>query len=236
MGNPWDDPRISKGLTEQLARRRERIAAGEIPIGWKVGFGAPAALEKFGLAAPVTGYLMQKALLRSGDTASLHGWVRPVAEPEIAVRMAKDLGANADTATVAASIASLTPAIELAEFDPPPTPETFDAVLAGDIFQRHVVLGGSSRSGSSTAELRGRIFRRGAEVDQTNNPEALTGKLVAIVGHVANVLTAFGEALKAGDIIICGSIVPPIFLEADETELGYALDPVGSVSVKFSRT
>jgi len=236
MANAWDDPRIRKGLTEQLARRRERIAGGETPIGWKVGFGAPAALEKFGLAAPVTGYLMQKASLRSGDTASLRGWVRPVAEPEIAVRVGKNLGVNADAAIVAASIASLTPAIELAEFDPLPTPETFDAVLANDIFQRHVVLGDASRNGSSTAGLNGRIFRRGAEAARTNDPEALTGKLIDIIGHVANVLAAFGEALKAGDIIICGSIVPPIFLEPDETELSYTLDPIGSVSVKFSRT
>jgi 2-keto-4-pentenoate hydratase len=236
MANAWDDPRIRKGLTAQLAARRARIAKGETPIGWKVGFGAPAALEKFGLAKPVTGYLMQKAMLRSGGAASFLGWMKPVAEPEIAVHMRKDLGANPDAATVAAAIASLTPAIELADFDPPPTAETLDTVLANDIFQRHVVLGVQSRSGSSTAGLVGHVKRRGVEAGRTDDPEALTGKLIDIVGHVASVLAAFGERLRAGDIIICGSILPPIFIDDDETELVYDLDPIGSVSVRFSRT
>jgi 2-keto-4-pentenoate hydratase len=232
----WDDPRIKKGLTEQLARRRARIAAGEKPVGWKVGFGAPAALEKFRLAAPITGYLMQKALVKSGETASFRGWVKPVAEPEIVARMGKDLGPGAHAADIAASIESLAPAIELADFDPPPTPETIDAVLANDIFQRHVVLGNERRGGSSTAGLSGRVLRRGVEAGQTDDPEALTGKVLDVVGHVANVLAAFGERLRAGDIVICGSILPPLFIDADETELVYALNPIGTISVKFSRT
>ena len=59
--------------------------------------------------------------------------------------------------------------------------------------------------------------------------------MVDIVGHVANTLSVFGEKLSAGDIIICGTIVPPPFIEADETGFAYALDPIGDVSVRFSR-
>ena len=36
--------------------------------------------------------------------------------------------------------------------------------------------------------------------------------------HVADVLAAFGERLRAGDVIITGSIVPPLLVEPDETE------------------
>ena len=53
--------------------------------------------------------------------------------------------------------------------------------------------------------------------------------------HVADLLAAFGERLSAGDIIIAGSVVPPILVEADETAVAYALDPVGRVSVAFTR-
>src|SRR5664279_6123834 len=89
------NPLIAKGMTAQLANRRARIAAGEKPLGWKVGMGAPASTQKLGLQAPLVGFLMQRALLLSGGTASLKGYVRPVAEPEICVRMARDLGAGA---------------------------------------------------------------------------------------------------------------------------------------------
>jgi 2-keto-4-pentenoate hydratase len=232
---PWDHPLIKKGMTAQLANRRARIAAGERPLGWKVGLGAPATIQKLSLQAPLVGYLMQRALLLSGSTASFNGWTKPAAECEIAVRMARDLGAGASAGDALAAVKEILPAIELADLDPAPTPDNIDAVLAGDIYQRHVILCGNTRSGAATAGLTSRVTRRGQEAARTTDPEALTGKLPDIVAHVANTLAAYGEKLAAGDVIITGSITPPPMIEPDETELTHALDPIGEVSVKFSR-
>jgi len=232
---PWDHPLIKKGMTAQLATRRARIAAGEKPLGWKVGLGAPATMQKLGLAGPLVGFLMQRALLLSDSTASLKGWLRPVAEPEICVRMARDLPGGATPEAALAAVKEILPAIELADLDPVPTVDNLDAVLAGDIFQRHVLLCGNTRAGGATSGLTSRLIRRGAEASHTSDPEALTGKLADIVAHVANTLAAFGEKLAAGDIIITGSITPPLMIEPDETELTHALDPIGEVSVSFAR-
>ncbi len=233
--NDLDNPLIKKGMTAQLVTRRARIAAGEKPLGWKVGLGAPASMQKMGLQAPLVGFLMQSALLLSGSTASLKGYVRPVAEPEIAVRMASDLRGGATAAMAIAAVKEIMPAIELADLDPVPAPGNLDAVLAGDIFQRHVLLCGNTRVGGSVTGLTSRLVRRGTEANRTTDPEALTGKLGDIVAHVANTLAAFGETLAAGDVIIAGSITPPLMLEPDETVLIHALDPIGEVSVNFSR-
>jgi 2-keto-4-pentenoate hydratase len=235
MAALWDDPRIVRGMTEQLANRRTRIAAGEAPLGWKVGFGAPAMQAKLKIAAPLVGFLMRPALLPSGGTASLAGWIQPVAEPEIAVHIGRDLPAGGDRAAAAAAIAALGPAIELADADLPF--EDPEAILKGNIFQRHVILGGpdASRAGGNAAGLTARVFRRDAEVAQTSDPEAATGKIVDIVRHVADLLAAFGERLSAGDVIIAGSVVPPLLVEPDETGVAYALDPIGRVSVAFAR-
>jgi 2-keto-4-pentenoate hydratase len=78
-------------------------------------------------------------------------------------------------------------------------------------------------------------MRRGAEFARTTDPQANTGRWIDIVSHVANVLAAFGERLRAGEVIITGSVVPPIAIEPDETGLAFALDPVGAVSVSFKR-
>jgi 2-keto-4-pentenoate hydratase len=235
MTRAWDDPRIQRGMTEQLAKRRARIAAGEKPLGWKVGFGAPAMMEKFRITAPLVGFLMQRALIDSGGSASLAGWVKPVAEPEIAVHIGRDLPGGGDRAAAAAAIAALGPAIELADADLPF--EDPEAILKGNIFQRHVILGerDASRAGGNTAGLTARVFRRDAEVAQTSDPEAATGKIVDTVRHVADLLAAFGERLSAGDVIIAGSVTPPILVDADETSVAYVLDPVGRVSVAFTR-
>jgi 2-keto-4-pentenoate hydratase len=233
---PWDAPLIKKGMTAQLAKRRARVAAGERPLGWKVGLGAPASLQKLGLKGPLVGFLMQGAQLPSGATVPLQGYAKPVAEPEIAVRMARDLGANAQPDQVMAAIKEIMPAIEVADLDPLPTPDNLDAVLEGDIFQRHVALGNTARAGGRVQGLTSRVIRRGREVNRTTEPEALTGKLLDIVALVADTLAAFGEKLSAGDIVITGSITPPPMIEPDETEFVHALDPVGDVTVNFTWT
>jgi 2-keto-4-pentenoate hydratase len=231
--NAWDHRLIKKGMPAQLAKRRARIAAGERPLGWKVGLGAPATMERLSLQAPVVGYLMQRALVLSGSTVSFAGWTRPVAEAEICVRMASDLRAGATPEAAIAAIKEILPAIELADFDPPPTPDNLDVLLEADIYQRHVVLCGNTRFGGSVGGLTSRVFRRGDVVNTTTDPEALTGKLGDIVAHVANTLAAYGEKLAAGDVIITGSITPPIMIDTDETEIAHALDPIGEVSVNF---
>ena len=230
----WEHPLIKKGMPLQLAKRRARIDAGDKPLGWKVGLGAPAAMQKLGLTAPLVGFLMQSAQIKSGGAVSLKGYVRPVAEPEIAVRMAATPAPNASADAVRGAIKEIMPAIEIVDMQSVPTPDNLDVILESDIFQRHVVISETARAGSGIDGLTSRVTRRGALINTTTDPEALTGKVVDIVAHVAATLAAYGERLSPGDIIITGSITPPQMLEADDTAFIHALDPVGEVRVTFT--
>src|SRR5437868_1262792 len=235
MTNAWDDPRIARGMKKQLSLRRARVVGGEKPLGWKVGLGAPLAMERLRIKAPLVGFMMQKSLVPNGATVSLAGWHKPVAEPEVAVYMGKDLPGGADRAAAAAAIAALGPAIELADLNPPP--DDVEVTLAGNIFHRHVILGppDPTRAGAKLDGLVGHVFRRGALAAKQENVEALIGEMIGIVQHVAGTLAAYGQRLRAGDVIITGSIVPPPFIEPDETEFAYALEPIGGLKVNFSR-
>ena len=235
--NAWDDPRVRRGMEKQLVWRRERLAAGEKAIGWKVGFGAPAIMQRLGIEKPLVGFLTDRARLQSGAAISLQGWTKPVAEPEIAVFMGADLPAGADAKTVKAAIASIGPAIEFADVDRQTEPDTLEAVLAGNIFQRHVVLGPADRSRACAMVegLIGRVFRGNSEIANTSNVTANTGEPVGLVRHVADMLAAFGERLRAGEFIITGSVVPPVFIEQTDESVRFELAPVGSVTVRFSR-
>jgi len=229
----FEHPLIRKGMSLQLADRRARIAAGEKPLGWKVGLGAPAMMQKVGIKAPIVGYLMQSALIASGGTVSLKGYVRPVAEAEIAVRMAATPQPSASAGELRAAIKEIMPAIEIADMDVLPAPDNLDVILEGDVFQRHVVIGDTTRAGGSIEGLTSRVTRSGSLISTTTDPEALTGKAVDIVAHVAATLAAYGETLLPGDIIITGSITPPQMLEASDTDFSHALEPVGAVRIAF---
>jgi 2-keto-4-pentenoate hydratase len=228
------DARIARGMRAQLDLRRRRIASGAKPIGWKVGFGAPASLAKFAIHAPLVGFMLDRNVVPSGATVSLAGWVKPAAEPEIAVEMGADLPGGGSRSAAAAAIGALGPAIELADVDVPP--EEVETILAGNIFHRHVVFGprDRARAGGRIDGLHARVLRNGAAHADTTELEANTGKLVDIVRHVADLLAVCGEQLRAGDVIIAGSVVAPIFLTSDDRAIDYALDPLGSVAVRFA--
>jgi 2-keto-4-pentenoate hydratase len=233
MTAAWGDPRISRGMTAQLNRRRELLRTGQKPLGWKLAFGGPAAMEALGINAPLVGFLMRKALLPAQATVSLADWKKPAAEPELAVHVGKDLPANSSRAMVMAAIAGLGPAIELADVDRPS--DDVEVTLASNIYQRHIILGPNdvTRAGGLLAGLSARVLRNGREVANTSDLEALTGELIDIVRHTADLLAAFGESLQAGQIVIAGSVIPPLWLGPGE-EIVFHLSPLDPISVRFA--
>jgi 2-keto-4-pentenoate hydratase len=236
MNAAWDDPRISRGLTEQLRRRRVLLSSGHKPLGWKLAFGGPAAMERLQTNAPLVGFLMRNALVPSNSTISIAGWKKAAAEPEITVYLGKDLSAGAGRDTAKAAIAGLGPAIEVADVDHPS--DDVEGTLSCNIYQRHIILGRSDpvRAGGLLDGLAARVLRNGAEFACITDPRSLqnlTGELIDIVRHTANLLAAFGESLQAGQIIIAGSVIPPIWVEPGE-ELTFNLAPIDTISTRFA--
>jgi len=231
MTAPWNDVRVQRGMEKLFKLRAERIAAGDRQIGWKIAFGAKPIQEKLGIGAPLVGYLMRGAAVTTGDAISLNGWKKPIAEAEIAAFMGRDLPAGSDAAATKAAIAKLGPAIEMIDSERPP--EDVEWILSGNISNRHVVLGPAAPVAPES--LRGRIQRRGQLFARADDPQAMPGSVVTLIAYVADYLAAFGEKLRANDVVICGAIVAPIVVEADEEDFNYALDPVGDVTVRFAR-
>ena len=230
---PLDDERIARGMATQFDLRKKRLAEGETPIGWKAGFGAPTPLKKLKLEAALVGFMTDKSKVASGGTVSVSGWSKPAIEPEIAIYLGKDVPADADPETARAAISAIGPAFEIVDLKLPLN--DVESILSGNIFHRYVILGpqDSSRAGADIGGLNAKILRNGAEEASTTEVDALTGPFTAIVQRVADTIAGMGETLRAGEVIIAGSLVAPIFLSADDRELSYTLEPIGSVSVKF---
>jgi 2-keto-4-pentenoate hydratase len=234
MSDTLNDPRIAKGMQAQMELRKRRFNEGAHQVGWKVGFGAPAALEKLKLTMPIIGFVLDRAMLSSGATVSLHGWQKPVAEAELAAYIGQDLPALANRDTVRKAIAAIGPAIELADIDC--AMDDVPAILSGDIFQRHVILGPRDimRGGARLDGLKGRVTQSGQDIPVPADLQTNTGDVVNIVRHVADMAAALGDRLRAGQFVICGSLTPPMFLQPDETGVDFALEPIGAISARFA--
>jgi 2-keto-4-pentenoate hydratase len=228
MTSLHEDPRVRRGMERQLELRRRMIEDGARPLGWKLGLGTPAAMEKLGTDAPLVGFLTDRGLLDPAATCAIGGWDRPRAEPEVAIHVATDVPGGSDRATAAAAIGSLGAAFELVDLG---EAADVEEVLAGDIFHRHFVLG---PTGAGVGDgLRAEIRLGAADVEAVGEPYALTGDPPKVVAHVATHLAAFGETLRAGDVIIAGSIVPAVAV-APGDRLRYRLEPVGEIALDFA--
>ncbi len=199
-----------------LARRRDAMESGAQPLGWKVGFNVPAVQEKLGIEAPLAGFLSTAGLLADGDTYSTKG--RPtVAEPEVGVELGED----------GRTIVALLPALEVA--DMPDLSWDVPRILAGNIFHRAVAFGPRVETAAPGA---GRLLVNGEEREQV--PADRTGAhLEAMVAAVSDRLTAAGEQLRSGDLIITGVLAPPPSVgPGDRVRL--ELEALGAVELSFA--
>jgi 2-keto-4-pentenoate hydratase len=204
-------------MAAQLVRRREILAQGALPVGWKIGFNLPEIQAKLGIDRPLAGFLTSDALLEDGATWSLgeHGEV--VVESEVAVELGDD----------GRSIVALLPALELA--DPPDLSLEIEQILAGDIFNRAVAFGPrveTSEPGDA------RILVNG-EVQHEIEAARAGAQLTAMVGVVADRLAAAGEALQPSDRIITGVLAPP-HNAAPGDRVRLEIDGIGAVELEFS--
>ena len=213
-----EDERITRGMKSQLGDRRRALARDDGALGWKLGFGTPAAMKKLGIDAPLVGTLLQTGRLESGAVVDISQWGNPKLEPEIVARVGED-----------GEITAIGAAIELIDLDP--SVGEPEAILAANIFQRHVLLGPVTE-GASVGDVSLRVTVNGEEVAATDDVTEATGDLDELVAHVAKTLEAAGASLERAEMVICGSIVPALDVApGDEVEV--SLEPLGSLTVSF---
>ena len=64
-----------------------------------------------------------------------------------------------------------------------------------------------------------------------DDPLALVPEPIAAVTHLSAHLAAFGETVKAGDVLITGSIVPALAI-APGDRVSYRLEPLGGAHAR----
>jgi 2-keto-4-pentenoate hydratase len=207
---------VERGTTAMLVRRREILAQGAEPVGWKVGFNISAAQEKLGIDAPLAGFLLSDGLLEDGAEVSLDdGPV--VVESEVAVELGPD----------ARSIVALLPALEVA--DPPDLDQDVETILAGNIFHRAVVFGPRVETAEPGA---GRVLVNG-EVEHVMAPGETGAHLEEMVEAVRKRLAAVDEDMLPGQRIITGVLAPPHAAHPGD-RVRLELDALGGVELVFA--
>src|SRR5829696_6466275 len=169
-------------MSAQLADARRALGRDERPLGWKLGFGTGAAMEKLGTDAPLVGYLPSANRLESDAVVDISNWGNAKLEPEIVARA----GENGEISAIGA-------AIELVDLDT--SVGEPQEILERNIFQRHVLLSPVTED-ASPGDAKLRVTVNGEEVAASDDVTEATGDLDGLVEHVARTLEAAGAELQ----------------------------------------
>jgi 2-keto-4-pentenoate hydratase len=224
-----------EGATAQLALAR--LISADPPAGFKIGATGKRMQAYLGLSGPAAGFKPAAGQYTSGATVRFADFVNPGVECEVAVRLARDLPPGPCTRTKAeAAVGELMTGIEivenryhdLAELGTP-------TMIADQVFHAAAVLGAPADDWRSldVAALVGRISIDGALRDQ--------GVAADLLGHPMNCLAwlagsavaaAFG-GLKAGQVIMLGSVTPPLWLDAP-AHVAVEFPPLPTVAITLA--
>jgi 2-keto-4-pentenoate hydratase len=205
---------VDEGYAAQAALGAWFAANGHGPrVGWKIGATTPRMQAILGADGPSYGRVRAANVHRDGarfDPATL---CKPAVEPELALRLGRDLDPGDAPWTrqeIARLVDAVAPAIELVENRYGDIP-AFDlpTLIADDFLHRACVLGDFVPIGElpDLATLTAELAVNG-QVVGTGAGAAVLGHPLQAVVWLGDRFAAEGRVLRKGDFVLTGSITP----------------------------
>ncbi len=215
-----------------------RLVNADPPFGFKIGATGSRMQAYLGVDAPIAGFMQGAAVYLSHADLRFADYTKPGVECEVAVRLAADLPPGPCSLEQAlAAVGDFVAGIEIVENRYGDVKELGAPMLLADqMYHAAAVIGeqgGVVWRGLDVAVLRGRI-----QLDDGSGDEGVTSDLL---GHPLRGLAilagselakAFG-GLKAGQVIMLGSVTPPIWL-AGPAHVTVTFPPLPPVTVRLA--
>jgi 2-keto-4-pentenoate hydratase len=219
----------------QLINARERLAAGGVVRGHKVGLTSRAMQQMLGVGEPDYGHLFADMFVPDGETIAAAGLCYPRAEIEVAFVLGDALqGPGMTVADVLRATAFVLPAIEIIDSRVRDWQITLPDTIADNASSARVVLGANATQPDRVdLRLLGCVLRRNGEIAETGASSAVLGNPAAAVAWLAGKLAQFGVTLDAGHVVMPGACTRAVDVSAGDMILG-EFDKLGSVSVGFA--
>ena len=216
---------IEDGYRIQDELRQALVMTGDRAIGWKAGFTSRSSQEAFGVDHPVCGFLLGSGVYSTADAIPVARFAALAVEVEIAFVMKRDLaGPGATPAAALLAVEGALPALELVDVRFSGKPTVADIVADG-VYANAIVLGQPlSEVGGLDLALEGVVYAHNGRVVATNTAAEVMGNPLSSLAWIANHLGARGLGLRAGDIVMSGSISTLLRPKAGD-----------SVSARFTR-
>ena len=225
-------PDEAAGYAVQAAVHERLLPSIGPRVGYKIGCTTLVMQQYLGIPSPCAAGVFEKGVHASGVTLSFDGYRRVGVECEIAVRLGRDLaGADFTAESVRDAVAAYMAAIEIVDdryedWRKTDTP----TLIADDFFAAGAVLGAPVADPGDAAGLAGVTTINGLEVGRGKGADVMGHPLNALA-WIASSLAARGMPLRAGEIVLLGSLVETKWLARGDH---VAIDITGLGRVEMS--
>jgi 2-keto-4-pentenoate hydratase len=212
-----------------MARRSER---GDRVIGYKAALTSKGMQQQVGISEPLLG-----SRLRSEDApVSLHGFITSTLEPEVGVLLRADLAGPGMTRHEALpAIAGYLPCVEIGDIRSGEARRSIQQTIVCNTFNGGHVFG-QPLTAPPGIDLRveGVVLRVNGDVRGSATAVEVLGDPLNAVVFIANKLAELGLSLKAGMVLMTGSIVPSVVVRpGDEVQVDFTR--LGQIRVRFEK-
>ena len=208
---------VEDGARAQLALAE--LAGANPPPGFKIGATGKRMQEYLGLPGPAAGFMEARNIYRESATLRFADYIKPGVECEVAVRLARDLPPGPCTLEqAAAAVGEFTCGIEVVEnrYDDLKTLGT-PTLIADQVYHCAAVLGALGAAdwrALPLGALRGRISIDGVERDAGVTTDLMGHPFTCLAWLAGSPVAAVFGGLKAGQVVMLGSVTPPVWLDA----------------------
>ena len=211
-----------------------KVKNGAIVIGKKVGLTSKAMQDMFNVREPDYGQMLDSAVIMEGQPISLSRFIEPRVESEICFLLNRDIkGPGINAADVLAATAGVMPAFEIIDSHFKNWKMKIQDTVSDNASNAGIVLG-ARLSPISGLDLRlvGLVLEKDGEVVATAAGAAVWGNPAQAVAWLANKLAEFGMGMRAGELILSGSLTAA-FPAVAGSSFRATFDHLGPVSTRF---
>lgn len=221
---------VASAYQDALAVRALRIARGERPMGYKIGFTNRTIWQRYRVFAPIWGTVWDSTLTHCDGrgTVELAGTCQPRLEPEIVFGIVSTPPADATLEQMFACVDWLAPGFEIVQSHCANWEFTSAETVADGALHARLLVGcrtpvrelaGSGRAlDAMLAAARVRLFRAQSLIDEGAGINVLDGPLHALRHFVLELQRCPGApSLRAGDVVATGTWTDAWPLEAGQS-------------------
>lgn len=228
------DMTIEDAYRVQLRMIARRLERGERVVGKKIGVTSKVVMNMLKVNQPDFGHLTSAMAFNEGEPIPLATMIQARAEGEIAFVLKNDLqGPGVTAPDVVRATECVMPCFEIVDSRIKDWKIKIQDTVADNASSGVFLLGNRAADPRKVdLALAGMVVEKNGEILSTSAGAAALGSPVNSVAWLANTLGRLGLALKAGEVILSGSLSPLIPVAAGDV-MRASVGGIGTATVRF---